>query len=30
MNGLGSYVRTRDSFLNIPRIPYAEWKKKHS
>lgn len=27
MNGLGSYVRTRDSFLSIPRIPYAEWKK---
>lgn len=29
MNGLGSYVRTRDSFINIPRIPYEEWKKKH-
>lgn len=28
MNGLGSYVRTRDSFINIPRIPYEEWKKK--
>lgn len=27
MNGLGSYVRTRDSFMNIPRIPYEEWKK---
>jgi flavin reductase (DIM6/NTAB) family NADH-FMN oxidoreductase RutF len=27
MNGLGSYVRTRDAFLNIPRIPYEEWKK---
>ena len=27
MNGLGSYVRTRDSFLTIPRIPYAEWVK---
>jgi flavin reductase (DIM6/NTAB) family NADH-FMN oxidoreductase RutF len=27
MNGLGSYVKTRDSFLNIPRIPYVEWKK---
>lgn len=27
MNGLGSYVRTRDSFLSIPRIPYEEWKK---
>ncbi len=30
MNGLGNYVRTRDSFLHIPRIPYAEWKKQHS
>lgn len=30
MNGLGNYVRTRDSFLNIPRIPYAEWKKTRS
>ena len=29
MNGLGSYVRTRDSFINIPRIPYEEWKKRH-
>jgi flavin reductase (DIM6/NTAB) family NADH-FMN oxidoreductase RutF len=28
MNGLGSYVRTRDSFLTIPRIPYSEWQKK--
>ncbi|HEU4636694.1 MAG TPA: flavin reductase family protein [Edaphobacter sp.] len=28
MNGLGSYVRTRDSFLNIPRIPLSEWQKK--
>jgi flavin reductase (DIM6/NTAB) family NADH-FMN oxidoreductase RutF len=27
MNGLGAYVRTRDAFLNIPRIPYSEWKK---
>src|SRR5271154_3498314 len=27
MNGLGAYVKTRDSFLNIPRIPYEEWKK---
>jgi flavin reductase (DIM6/NTAB) family NADH-FMN oxidoreductase RutF len=26
MNGLGSYVRTRDSFINIPRIPYEVWK----
>lgn len=29
MNGLGNYVRTRDSFFQIPRIPYAEWKKTH-
>ena len=27
MNGLGAYVRSRDAFLNIPRIPYSEWKK---
>ncbi len=27
MNGLGSYVRTRDAFLQMPRIPYAEWEK---
>ncbi len=27
MNGLGSYVKTRDSFLTMPRIPYAEWLK---
>ncbi len=30
MNGLGAYVRTRDSFLAMPRILYAEWKKEHS
>lgn len=29
MNGLGNYVHTRDSFMTIPRIPYAEWKKNH-
>ncbi len=27
MNGLGSYVKTRDSFLSIPRISYEAWKK---
>jgi flavin reductase (DIM6/NTAB) family NADH-FMN oxidoreductase RutF len=27
MNGLGSYVKTRDSFLNQPRISYAEWQQ---
>jgi flavin reductase (DIM6/NTAB) family NADH-FMN oxidoreductase RutF len=30
MNGLGSYVRTRDSFMSIPRIPYEDWKKSQS
>ncbi|WP_263365542.1 flavin reductase family protein [Edaphobacter bradus] len=27
MNGLGSYVRTRDAFLTMPRISYDEWQK---
>jgi flavin reductase (DIM6/NTAB) family NADH-FMN oxidoreductase RutF len=27
MNGLGSYVRTRDAFLTLPRISYEEWQK---
>ena len=27
MNGLGNYVKTRDAFMTIPRISYAEWKK---
>jgi flavin reductase (DIM6/NTAB) family NADH-FMN oxidoreductase RutF len=27
MNGLGNYVRTRDAFMTIPRISYADWKK---
>jgi flavin reductase (DIM6/NTAB) family NADH-FMN oxidoreductase RutF len=27
MNGLGSYVKTRDSFLTMPRISYEEWEK---
>jgi flavin reductase (DIM6/NTAB) family NADH-FMN oxidoreductase RutF len=27
MNGLGSYVHTRDSFLTVPRISYEEWLK---
>ena len=25
MNGLGAYVKTRDAFVTVPRIPYAEW-----
>ncbi len=28
MNGLGNYVRTRDAFMSIPRISYAEWQTK--
>jgi flavin reductase (DIM6/NTAB) family NADH-FMN oxidoreductase RutF len=27
MNGLGSYVRTRDAFLTMPRITHEEWKQ---
>jgi flavin reductase (DIM6/NTAB) family NADH-FMN oxidoreductase RutF len=27
MNGLGAYVKTRDSFLHQPRISYEEWKQ---
>ena len=27
MDGLGAYVKTRDAFLTLPRIPYAEWEK---
>jgi flavin reductase (DIM6/NTAB) family NADH-FMN oxidoreductase RutF len=27
MNGLGAYVKTRDSFLNQPRISYEEWQQ---
>lgn len=27
MNGLGGYVKTRDAFFKMPRIPYAEWVK---
>ena len=26
MNGLGNYVRTRDAFIDIPRISYEDWK----
>jgi len=28
MNGLGNYVRTRDAFLTVPRISYAEWENR--
>jgi flavin reductase (DIM6/NTAB) family NADH-FMN oxidoreductase RutF len=27
MNGLGNYVRTRDTFMTIPRISYEQWKE---
>ncbi len=27
MNGTGSYVKTRDSFLSIPRLNYEKWQK---
>jgi flavin reductase (DIM6/NTAB) family NADH-FMN oxidoreductase RutF len=27
MNGLGSYVKTRDAFLTVPRISFEEWKQ---
>ena len=27
MNGLGSYVRTRDSFFHIQRMTYEDWKR---
>jgi flavin reductase (DIM6/NTAB) family NADH-FMN oxidoreductase RutF len=26
MNGLGAYVKTRDAFLQIPRVTYADWQ----
>jgi flavin reductase (DIM6/NTAB) family NADH-FMN oxidoreductase RutF len=29
MNGKGAYVRTRDSFLHIPRLTFEEWKKQN-
>ena len=28
MNGQGNYVRSRDAFITIPRISYADWKGK--
>jgi flavin reductase (DIM6/NTAB) family NADH-FMN oxidoreductase RutF len=27
MNGLGNYVKTRDTFVTVPRISYEEWQK---
>jgi hypothetical protein len=26
MNGLGSYVKTRDAFVYQPRISYEDWQ----
>ena len=28
MNGLGAYVKTQGAFVELPRIPYAEWEKR--
>ena len=28
MNGLGSYVRTRDAFVTMDRIRYGDWKRE--
>jgi len=28
MNGLGAYVKTRDAFLQIPRMTYADWQQQ--
>jgi flavin reductase (DIM6/NTAB) family NADH-FMN oxidoreductase RutF len=27
MNGLGSYVKTRDAFVTVPRISFEDWEK---
>ena len=27
MNGAGNYVRTRDAFFKMPRIPYEDWQR---
>jgi len=28
MNGQGAYVRTRDAFVHVPRVKYADWQKR--
>jgi flavin reductase (DIM6/NTAB) family NADH-FMN oxidoreductase RutF len=28
MNGMGAYIKTRDSFFQIPRMTYEEWNLK--
>jgi flavin reductase (DIM6/NTAB) family NADH-FMN oxidoreductase RutF len=30
MNGLGAYVKTRDSFFQIPRTTYEQWQAKNA
>ncbi len=30
MNGAGNYVRTRDAFFKLPRIPYEDWQQRES
>ncbi len=30
MNGAGNYVRTRDAFFKMPRIPYEDWQRRKS
>ncbi len=28
MNGLDAYVKTRNAFISIPRMTYADWQQK--
>ncbi len=30
MNGAGNYVRTRDAFFKMPRVPYEDWQRRKS
>lgn len=30
MNGAGNYVRTRDAFFKMPRIPYQDWQRREN
>lgn len=29
MNGLGTYAKTRDAIVQVPRIPYSKWLELH-
>jgi len=29
MNGQGSYIRTQDAFMNLPRLTYEDWLAAH-